>query len=728
MKYALLLFSLTSPTLAVSAQDLATGVIQQIEVYGLPIHASTMEYVQPITVITDDELRSKSTATLGETLKNEVGIHSSYYGPVASSPIIRGLDGPRVLITQNGLDVGDASRGGPDHLVSTETGSAEQIEILRGPATLFYGAGAIGGVVNVLDDRVPKSNDTKAQFSASHNTVAKEKQAGFGVTAGAGSFAYHLDGFWRYGENYKLPRSAVHEMEHHHNDEIDHEEIHRGQARRLFNSAASSQSLNLGASYLMEAGFIGISYGKLARNNGVPGHGHFEENAGAEHEAEKVGSELRQDRWQLLSEISVDTGFLTSINSKIGYTDYQHQEIHGDADHTDGNTLFENTTLQGRTDLLHRELSGWHGALSLEYKNTDFSSIGAEAFTPPAQTDTWALALVEEKHLGKTLWQLGARIENTSLKANGATLPIADHDHRMDEEEQVSDVFSLGEYDFTPYSLSAGLVWNFTAGYKFGLSYAYSQRAPSAAELFALGPHIGTRTYEVGGLFDIHEEAPGEFHLDFIGIPTKEKSDNIDISLRKHAGNLGFVFNAFYNEIGDYYYQADTGLTNRDLFDHSENDTHEHDAELPVYIFRQEDAEFYGVELELMWRPADYLQWTLWGDIIQAELKSGEYLPRTPPKRIGMYWELRRNAWAGKLSTSHNFQQDHTSFGETTTGSYTLLDAEVTYTWTLNGADVTLFMQADNLADEEARVHSSFLKDQAPLPGRGFRLGLRGVL
>ncbi|WP_444933352.1 TonB-dependent receptor [Microbulbifer sp. JTAC008] len=183
-------------------------VIEQIDVTATPLHASTIESAQPVTVVAGEELRRKQASTLGETLKNEVGVHSSYFGPVASSPIIRGLNGPRVLITQNGLDSADASRVGPDHVVATETITAEQIEILRGPATLFYGSGAIGGVVNVVDERIPTSSENRTAYSLGSNTVADEREASLAHTGGNDQLAYHVDSFWRKSDDYEIPTSS----------------------------------------------------------------------------------------------------------------------------------------------------------------------------------------------------------------------------------------------------------------------------------------------------------------------------------------------------------------------------------------------------------------------------------------------------------------------------------------------------------------------------------------
>src|SRR5690606_9207090 len=244
----------------------------------------------------------RQASTLGETLKHQVGVHSSYYGPVASSPIIRGLEGPRVLIAQNGLDAGDASRVGPDHAVAAEASTATQIEILRGPATLFYGSGAIGGVVNVVDDRVPQSTDTMGEWRVQHDDVANDKLASGSITTGAGNIAVHLDGFWRESDNYKIPGAA--EVEHDEHD--DHEEEH-GHAdegsQRLDNSATEAKGLNIGASYLLDSGFVGLSVGRLERTYGIPGHSHGAEQGGAE---EEVFADLEQDRVQLRSELTQD--------------------------------------------------------------------------------------------------------------------------------------------------------------------------------------------------------------------------------------------------------------------------------------------------------------------------------------------------------------------------------------------------------------------------------------
>lgn len=697
---------------------LKRSVIEQVDVTALPIHASIMESAQPVTVVSGDDLRRKQAATLGETLKNEVGVHSSYFGPVSSSPIIRGLNGPRVLITQNGLDVSDASRVGPDHVVATEASTAEQIEILRGPATLFYGSGAIGGVVNVVDDRVPSSSEAKGAFSLGHNTVADEDEASMAYTGGNDHIAIHVDGFWRDGGDYDIPGIAVLETEEEHEEE-GHEEHRSGV---LESSASESKGFNIGGSLLLDNGYVGLSYGRLERVNGIPGHGHAGEDEGEhegeEHEEVGVVSDFEQNRLQLISELALDTAWLSGVNTRIGYTDYQHAEIEAGA----VGTVFGNETLQARVDLILQEIAGWRGALSLEAKTSDFEATGEEAFTPPSKTDSYAVAVMQEKHVGDFLWQLGARVEKVSLEAD----PIAfGHDE--------DDLLYFDDLDFDPYSLSAGVVWDFAEDYNLGVSLTHAQRAPSASELFSYGTHIATNSFEVGAQFWLHDGEHPHFHD---GNDVEEEvSNNIDISLRKHAGNVGWVVNLFYNKVDNFYYERNTGYTNEDIEGHEQEEEEGHDHEehehehgvLPVYVFEQADATLYGIEAQMAWQFADPFTLTLWGDSIRGKLDDGGNLPRIPPARIGGELRFEQMGWQAEIGVVHYFDQNSNADLETETEGYTLVDAELAYTFSVNASDLTVYLKGSNLTDEEARVHSSFLKNQAPLPGRGISVGLRGT-
>lgn len=680
-------------------------------VVGLPWHASNMESAQPVNVLSGDKLRDRQAATLGETLKHEVGVHSSYYGPVASSPIIRGLEGPRVLISQNGLDAGDASRVGPDHAVATEASTARQIEILRGPATLFYGSGAIGGVVNIVDDRIPQATDSYGEWRIEHNSVANDQLLSASGNTGIGEVGLHADGFVRDADDYKIPGPA----EVAHEEETEEEHAAHEDSGRLENSATEAKGFNLGGSFVQDDGFVGLSYGRLERQYGIPGHSHGDE-------ALDVYADLVQNRVQLISELSLNHDIFSAVNSRLGFTDYEHKEIEAGA----VGTTFKNNTQEARLELFHHPVADWRGAVSFHYKHADFSALGDEAFTPPSRTSTLAIALMEERHFGDLLIQLGARAEQVTLTTDNITAELNEHEHdepinhELTHEE--SSTFAI-DHASTPFSASAGAVWDFTPGYNLALSYTHAQRAPSAAELLSFGPHLGSGLYEIGAYFQLEEHAPDEFHVDLAEEKVRlETSNNLDISLRKFEGQVGFILNAFYNTIDNYYYLTETNVT----LEHDEDEGEEHEEHgenLPVYIYEARNAELYGFETEWVWQVRDPLKFSITSDYIRARLIQGDNLPRIPPLRLGVRTEYTFGNWLGELSSQRYFEQDKTASMESTTDAYTLLDMQLSYAFS---DQLKIFVKGNNLTDEYARVHASFLKDKAPLPARAFAVGLSG--
>ncbi|PKG85320.1 TonB-dependent receptor [Colwellia sp. 75C3] len=716
---------------------LSRSVMEVIDVHSTPLHTSSIESALPINVLSEDELKMKQASTLGETLKNEVGVHSSYYGPVASTPIIRGLDGPRVLITQNGLDVGDASRVGPDHVVATETSTATQIEVLRGPATLFYGSGAIGGVVNVVDNRVPTSSDDEVDYLLQYNDVSNEQQASINIQTGTDNIAFHLDGFWRDSKDYKLAGEAdIHEEEHEdhlHEEDEDHET--HGDTR-LDNSASTASGATLGSSYLFEDGFIGFSYGFMNREYGIPGHSHEEEHidedplhlATEDDEHAGVFAKMQQDRWQVLGEYNIEQQFISKIATKFAYSDYQHQEIESGL----VGTTFTNKSTEARIDLFHQDTYGWQGAWTVHYKASDFKALGEEAFSPPSKSEMLAIAWLEEKHFGPVLLQLGARVEQVNIEADDSLIGFEDphHDELSTEpshNEHHETLVSFDQQSFTPISASAGLVWDYQSGYNLGISMALSQRAASSGELFSFGPHIGTNTFEVGAMFDVHQEGD-EIHVELAEqAPSVETSLNFDITFRKFNGDFGYVVSAFYNRIDDYYYQQDTGLVF--VEDHGHEDEHEGESGLPILVYQQDDVEMYGTEAEFFYQVSSAFKTSLIADYIRARLVNADEndnLPRIPPMRIGAIMNYQADTFDSELSVSHYFEQDDISELETNTDSYTMIDANFNYYVAGVGDDLTLYLKGQNLTNEHARVHSSFLKEVAPLPGRNFSVGIRG--
>ncbi|MEC8428508.1 MAG: TonB-dependent receptor, partial [Pseudomonadota bacterium] len=360
--------------------------------------------------------------------------------------------------------------------------------VLRGPSTLFFGSGAIGGVVNIVDKRVPTDTETRAEWMLSHSSVNDQDQASFNLNTGTGNIALHADGFWRESNDYDVPTSP----------EIDEDHGERSVA----STGEDSEGFTVGASYLLDNGHVGFSYGRLDRDYGVPGHGHGEEehddDDDHEEEEEVVTLGMKQNRYQMISELSLDHDFFSDFKARIGHTDYEHTEFENGAT----GTTFSNETTEVKLELLHKPLYGWNGGLVFDYKDTDFSAKGEEAFAPPSESKTFAIAAVEERHFGDVLVQLGARIEHINIKSNDIEIPEVEFHHHddddaggaHDDDDHDEESFSFDE-DYTPFSLSVGAVWEFKPGYNVGVSFSHAERAPSAAELLSYGPHIATGTF-----------------------------------------------------------------------------------------------------------------------------------------------------------------------------------------------------------------------------------------
>lgn len=690
--------------------------VETVVVYASALHKNSLEMISPVSVLSGDELKNKSKATLGETLKGLPGVNASYFGPVSSSPIIRGLDGPRVKITQNGLDASDASRIGPDHATSSDSLAAEQIEVLRGPSTLLYGSGAIGGVVNVVDNRIPTSNldDLTGAAEYSHDTVSNSNTVAAKLETGNDGFNFHFDGTKRSGDDYETPTFNI-------TDEDGDVETHNS----VENTFIDSDTFNVGTSYVGDHLTVGFSYGSIETDYGIPGHEHHDHEGETEEEhdehadeeeEESVYAHLEQDRWQGLISYALDNNWIENINLRVGYTDYKHSEIE------DGEigTTFKNETTEARLNVEHK-LAQWHGMMGYHYSESDYDAIGEEAFTPASVTTTHALYLLEEREFGDVTLELGARIEDYEITS---TITESEHAHDHDEEdhdegEEESIAYSES---FTNVSASAGAIWQYTPGQSVALSLSHSERAPLSAELLSNGLHIATGTYELGLGYHIEDN---EVHFEPEDIK-QEKSTNLDFSFRRFSGDFGYTVNFFYNDIKNFYYQQNTGLV-YDEEDGLESAIGAHDDAVAVYQFASKDAELYGVEFDVHYQIDPNAMVKVFGDSTRAKLKDDEgNLPRIPANKLGSELQYNVGDLQLTLTGTHYFEQDNISAYETKTDGYTIVDAQANYQLSLGAIDTQLYLNVDNITDELGFVHSSFIKDKAPLPGRNFRFGIRG--
>jgi iron complex outermembrane receptor protein len=696
--------------------------IEKLIITALPLGRSVLQSSTPVSILSGDELEKNQSATLGETLKSMPGVNSTYFGPVASSPIIRGLDGPRVKVVQNGMDSSDASRVGPDHIATTEASTATQIEVLRGPSTLLYGSGAIGGVVNVVDNRLPKTRQEglSGRVSALHDTVSNERTVSTDLNGGKDSFAWHLDAYSRKTDDYDVPEFTLED-----GDIVD----------SLENSYIDSQGFTAGAGWIGDDVSLSLAYGRLDTEYGIPGHAHEEdeehdEDEGEEHSEEEqeeaVFARMKQDRFQSVLDWKNLTGWFTEAHWHNAYTDYQHSEIEDGA----VGTTFENDSLESRLWAKHAPVNGWLGVVGLHYKNSDFSAVGEEAFTPSTESTSSALFVLEEKSIGNFLWQLGARLEHVSHKPDNTFFTNSEVDA------------NFGDVSYTANSLSAGFVYQLNDSQSFAVNLAHSERAPSSAELFSNGIHISTATYEVGAGFDLVIDDSDPSDVEFTLVQSnqtvkKEVSNNLDLTYRMQTEHIHANFSVFYNQIDNYLFQQNTGL---EFHDHEDEHEGEHEGEelevdeheeegLPIYVFSQQDAELYGFEADVDWHLNANLRVSAFTDFTRAKLTHSNDentdLPRIPSMRFGaeLHWE--QDNWHAELGATHYSKQDKIADFETQTDGYTLVSASFNYYLSLDNTDLTFYLKANNLTNELARVHSSFLKDQAPLPARSFVMGAK---
>jgi iron complex outermembrane receptor protein len=633
------------------------------------------DIAQAVTVLSGTELSLRLQPTLGETLAQQPGVSSTYFGPGASRPVIRGLSGDRIRVLQDGIGSSDASNTSPDHAVSYDPLSARRIEVVRGPATLLYGSNAVGGVVNVLDSRIPDARPTQAvggTFELAGGTVADEKQGALSLNGGGGKFAWHADGFARDAGDIDIPGLA--ESAALRAEEEEEGEEHEPEDGVLPNSATEAQGGAVGASFVADRGFLGLALSAFDTEYGVPGHVHEEgEEEAAAGAEEGVRIDLQQRRGDLRGELRNPLRGLSSVRVRFGVADYQHQELEGGA----VGTTFTNNAWEGRLEATHRPLGALSGSFGLQLARRDFLAVGDEAFLPPTLTHNWAVFLFEEIGTGPVRLQLGGRYESQDVDAEGEA-----------PTTRSSDGFSG----------SAGLTWRGGKGYSAGLSFARSAKLPSAEELFSNGPHIATQSFEIGNP-DL----------------TNEKSLGVDFTVRRLGERVRGEAGLFLNRFDDFIFAEVT-------------DEMEDGLEVVRYV--QRDARFWGAEasvaIDLLHREPHHLDLEVSGDFVRAELRdNGEPLPRIPPDRFGVGLHYHGERWNGRIEARHAAEQDRISEFERPTAGYTLLNASLGYRLFAGRTIVDLILRGTNLTDEEARAHTSFLKDLAPLPGRDIRLSAR---
>lgn len=627
------------------------------------------EFYSPSNTLKGRELSIRREATLGETLNDIPGISSSYFGPNASRPIIRGMEGERAQIMQNGASVIDASSASPDHAVGVDPMVAEQIEIIRGPASLIYGTGNVGGVINITDHRIPKEplDGIIGRGEAKYGGADNERSGVAVVDVGNGLFAIHADAYKRNTDDLKIPQSAAEKLAS--NGYTAHTSNNR-----LLNSAAESDGGAFGASLTFDNAYAGISF---ARANSF--YGTVAEPT--------VKIDMTNDRWDFASGISNINGPINSAKFTLSHTDYQHQEVDAGV----VGTTFLNRGIEGRVEATHAKLANLNGLFGFQFSNSHFQALGNEAFMPSTQTEKQGFYIYEELPIDRLSFNAAARADYNKIHSAGGD--------RFGPPKDLS---------FTPVNLSVGSQYALNPLWKVNFNLTHSERAPAATELFAHGAHLATKQYQIG------DSQLG-----------KEISNGIEAGINWKAGAHSASLNTYYNRFSNFI----TGLSTGRFVDEAGT----LGGSLSETEIKGIATEFKGFEAQARFRiyeGAGDLDWNLRGDYVRATDEStGNPLPRIAPMRIGTGLEYQFSQLRSTLDVLHGFKQDRLAEHETATDGYTLVNATISYQ--LNplfhqAFHLEAFAKARNLLNEDIRDHSSYLKDIAPMGSRSLLIGIRG--
>lgn len=638
------------------------------------------EVFVPLTVLQPVELTATGGSNLADSLQYKPGITASNFAAGASRPILRGLDNNRVSVRENGIGSHDVSALSEDHAVPIDPYAADQVEVIRGPATLRYGSGAIGGVVNASNERIPSlipRNGYAGEISGGLGSVDRGYDGAYKITAGAGNVAVHADSFVRKAEDYDTPKG------------------------RQFNSFVDGYGYSLGASVIGLGGYMGVAYTQYNNLYGIPG---------ADALTNRTRIDMHQDKLQSRGEWRVNDNGIEAIRYWVGGSSYRHNEVDLGSGTPEIGSRFTNHEIEGRVEVQHLPIQSALGELrgtvgvQLGSRRLVGTSFEGDSLLAPADTRTTAAYWFEELQATRKLsFQAAVRIEQSTV--SGIGLDVG----------SLSTGSEIGvQRGFTPMSASFGILYKLPANTVARFTAQYAERAPDAAELFSKGAHDATATFEVGNPF-----------------LNKEVAKSVEVGLRRAKGEFRFDTSAYFTQFDGFIYKQRTGET-CDVTLASCTSNGGTGGDLNQVIFQQRNAQFYGVELSAeqdigkLWRGT----WGLDGryDFVHAEFTDaqGGYVPRIPPHRLGAGLYYRDTEWYARTGFLHAFDQTQIGENETETKGYTLLNADLRYTFKPGGgspvSQYVIGLKGENLLDQDVRNHVSFQKDYVLQPGRTVRL------
>jgi len=658
------------------------------------------------SVLSGAELQREVRPQIGDTLARLPGVSATSFTPGSSRPVIRGFQGERVRVLTDGIGSIDVSNTSADHAVTIDPLTADRVEVLRGPAVLLFGSQASGGAVNVLDRRIPREvpeHGYHVDVIGLYGSVADERSVGAAADLSlGGGLVFHLNGSWRKTDDLRAggyvlsPRLraeqfeiAEEELEEGHVEEAE-EALELANLRgRIPNSDVEQKTASAGLALIRDNFNIGASISRFESDYGVPmrpgaahHHDHHDDDDHDDHHDDhhdddhhghegSVRIGLKQTRYDMRGEYQLAAGFLDRIRLRLGAANYRHTEFEGG----EVGTVFRSKGAEGRLELVQRDQAGWRGASGLQYFRRNFSAVGAEAFVPPNKTDQFGIFTLQELDLGSVDLEGSARFEHSDVRTRDLGLTRR----------------------FDAFSLAAGAGYEIAPRMRVGLNLSRTERAPSAEELFADGPHIATQAFEIGDP-DMK----------------KERSWGAEAYVRAERSDINFSATLFANRIDNFIYLAATG---------------EEEDELPVFEHRQRGARFVGFEAE-----ASAPLFTAGGfrfvadavaDYVRATIRGAGPVPRIPPLRLLGGIGAQSDRLDGRVEVEWVARQNRVAEFENPTGSHTLVNASLGWKPWGRANESVLMLSANNIFDVDARRHASFTKDFVPLAGRDIRLSAR---
>ncbi len=635
----------------------------------------------PVSILTRSEILRTPAATIGDLVSSLPGVTSTSFAAGANRPIVRGLDNFRVRLQENGVGAMDVSAIGEDHGVPIDPLAAQKVEVLRGPSTLRWGTQAIGGVVDVSNNRIPTLATRPGLSFESRGAMTSLDRGGEAAVlldARGEQVAIHADAYRRVGSDYATPSG------------------------RQANTALSMEGASVGASWLFDSGYVGAALTQFNSLYRVPGD---------EAAANGVRIDMQQTRATAKGEFNIGGGYLQTVRFWFGATQYRHDERAFDAGLDTIKGTFRNREMESRIELqsarFQTGLGEWTSALGAQFGAQKLGAAGeASNLLPPADVERRATYVFNELNFAPT-WraQAAARLDHVSVGGVASLYP-ADY---LPPVPFVDPAQAARTRTFLPTSFSLGLLHDLPNGVVASLTMQRVQRSPEALELFARGPHEATGTFEIG---DPNMRV--------------EQAQSIEFGLRRARGDFRFDFSAYRTAYRGYIFKRFTGALCGEDFSSCGVET-----DLRQIVYAQRDASFTGAELSVQYDTMT-LATGLLGidgqfDMVRARFSDGVNVPRIPPMRLGagVFW--RNDVWFARVGLLHAFGQTRIDPAEeTATSGYNLLKAEVSYRhrWTsaMGPLEATFGITGTNLLNEDVRNHVSFKKDEVLQPGRGVRL------